>query len=128
MSTAYISECLSMLPTNSYEVGSPRIAINGRLLGGVHKHSFWSIDLSGKEKLDAEDITFEEFISKTNDSLVEHQEFFKDVRRTGGEIEYFVGWFSNGSINMNIVLDTQLMKSTSDLGISIVLCAYPDHE
>ena len=127
MKASDISEKLSMQPEMYSDVGADRKSRNGRLLGGVYESTIWSKSLSSG-KIDAEEMLFEDFVSKQNSSLSIHQEFFKDVREAGGSIEYFVGWFGSGSINMNIVLEPELMQKTSVLGVSIVLCAYPDNE
>ena len=117
-----------MKPDRYHDVGNDRVAESGRPLGGTYERSLCCYDLYQGKKIDAEEILFEEFIVKTNNSLVKHKSFFKEVRESGGKVDYFVGWFSNGSCNMNIYLDDNLMKLTSELGISIVLCAYPDPE
>jgi len=127
MKASTISERLSMQPEMCSDVGADRKSKGGRLLGGVYESTIWSKSLSSG-KIDAEEMLFEDFVSDQNFSLSKHQKFFKDVRETGGSIEYFVGWFSSGSINMNIVFEPELMQKTSALGVTIVLCAYPDNE
>jgi hypothetical protein len=127
MKASDISEKLSMQPEMCSDVGADRKSRNGRLLGGVYDCTIWSKSLSSG-KIDAEEMLFEDFVSNENSSLSMHQTFFKEVREAGGSIEYFVGWFSAGSINMNLVLEPELMQETSALGLSIVLCAYPDNE
>ena len=127
MKASAISEKLSMQPEMYSDVGADRKSRDGRLLGGVYESTIWSKSLSSG-KIDAEEMIFEDFVSDQNSNLSMHQKFFKDVREAGGSIEYFVGWFSSGSINMNIVLEPELMQKTSALGVAIVLCAYPDNE
>lgn len=87
-----ISDYLSMKPSKSYDVGSERKAKNGRPLGGLYKESLWSRDLSLGKKIDAEEKEFDEFIAEQNFLFLEYKDFFKKVRATGGEVEYFVGW------------------------------------
>jgi len=122
-----ISGKLSMEPEICSNVGANRVSPTGVLLGGVYEKTIWSKSLT-EGKVDAEDMLFEEFVAIQNSSLSTHQNFFNEVRKAGGSIEYFVGWFSSGSINMNIVLSPELMKNTSELGVTIVICAYPDDE
>ena len=125
MSSYQISDGLKLEPTKWRDVGTERMAKNGRKLGGVYKESLWSLNLCNSGKIDANELQFEDFVARQNKVLSKHHEFLKIVRDTGGSIEYFVGWYGNGGVNMDIVLDPKLMKSTSELGISIVLCAYP---
>ena len=127
MKASYISDQLSMEPEIYSDAGTDRVSKSGKLLGGVYESTVWSNDLSGG-KIDAEEMLFEDFISTQNAGLSDHQRFFNEVRKTGGVVEYFVGWFSSESINMNIVLEPDLMRKTSELGVSIVMCAYPDNE
>lgn len=128
MKVEYISEYLSMNPDAQYDVGSERVSKAGRPLGGTYECTLWNKDLCHGNKLDAEETLFEEFVKEQNLVLAKYRDFFKEVCETGGCVEYFVGWFSSGSINMSIVFDPELMQSTSELNISIVLCAYPDNE
>ncbi len=122
-----ISDTLSLSPTNSHDTGDLRVTKNGRLLGGSYEDMFWNLDLCDGKRIDAEDVLFEEFIAQKNAKLEKHKDFFNKLRATGGVIEYFVGWFSVDSINMSIYLEPPLLKNTADLGISIVLCAYPEN-
>jgi hypothetical protein len=121
-----ISEQLSLQPTSSHDVGDLRVTKRGRLLGGSYEDMRWSLDLCDGNKLDAEDVLFEDYISSKNESFERNKSFFNEIRSSGGTIEYFVGWFSVDSTNMNIYLEPSLLKSTSELAISIVLCAYSE--
>jgi hypothetical protein len=127
MKASDISAGLFQKPTDWHDAGTDRVSKNGRKLGGTYDESLWSLNLTGEEKIDAEDTIFEEFIASKNLEFSKHKGFLKAVIETGGSIEYFVGWFSEGSINMNIILEPYLMKATSELGIAIVLCAYPEN-
>lgn len=124
MKAAWITEKLSITPDYSYDVGSDRVSVKGRPLGGKHDMTGWMRYLTDG-KMDAEDQLFEDFISEQNLKLSAHKGFFFDVTKAGGEVQYFVGWFSTGTINMSLVLSTDLMRSTADLGIGIIMCAYP---
>jgi len=121
-----ITKRLDLEPTCSHDVGDIRVTPKGRVLKGVYEDTYWSLDLCDNKKIDAGDVLFEEFIEQQNKKLAVNRAFFEEIRTCGGVVEYFVGWFSRGSINMNIFLEPNLMKSTAELNISIVLCAYPD--
>ncbi len=124
-----ISKELNLIPHIANKVGEPRITPNGRRLKANYESMFWTFDFCSGKGLDAEDVLFEEFIAARNNELAKHRSFFESLKETGGTVEYFVGWFSVDSINMNIYLDPPVLQSTADLGISIVLCAYPsNHE
>lgn len=121
-----ITEQLSIQPTLSHNVGDLRVTKHGRILSGTYEDMRWSLDLCHGDRLDAEFVLLEDFISLKNAELEKHKSFFEKIRSSGGTVEYFVGWFSVGSINMNIYLEPPLLKSAADLGITIVLCAYPE--
>jgi hypothetical protein len=120
-----ISEEVDLQPHQAHKKGEPRYTPKGRRLNGNYESMFWRHDFADGEKLDSSDILFEEFIEARNIELSHHKAFFQNLRKSGGTIDYFVGWFSVDSINMNIYLDPPVLKSTADLGVSIVLCAYP---
>jgi hypothetical protein len=126
MEVKTITEHLSLQPETSHDLGDLRVTKHGRLLGGSYEEMYWSFDLCEGKRIDADEILFEDFIALKNSEFKIHKEFFNGIRATGGIIEYFVGWFSVDSINMNIFLDPPLLKSTADLDISIALCAYPE--
>ena len=126
MAVETISQQLSLEPNSSHNAGDLRVTKHGRLLGRTYEDLYWNLDLCDGKKLDAQDILFEDFVAQKNSELEKHKAFFNEIRSTGGTIDYFVGWFSVDSINMNIYLAPPLLKSTADLDISIVLCAYPE--
>jgi len=128
LTVSEISRAMALEPDMSHNSGESRVSKKGVILGGVHKETFWSFDLSPGKRINAESVLFEDFITQKNRELSIHSAFLKNIQETGGCVDYFVGWFSDGSINMNIYLDPDLMKRTSELGISIVLCAYPGYE
>ncbi|MCB5228423.1 DUF4279 domain-containing protein [Alishewanella sp. 16-MA] len=122
-----ISEELNITPHITHKIGEPRITPNGRRLSGSYENTFWSYDFCNGKRVDAEEILFEDFIASKNSELAKHKCFFEKLRETGGAVDYFVGWFSVDSINMNIYLEPAVLYSTADLSISLVLCAYPSH-
>lgn len=94
MNASNISKWLSMKSYQYSDVGTDRVSKNGKLLGGIYENTVWSKSLT-REKIDAEDMLFENF----------------------------VGWFSSGSINMNSVLESNLMQKTSELDMKGFSCS-----
>ena len=125
---AEISEKLGLSPAVERKVGDPRISRKGKLLGGDNKESFWRVNLHEEERLNSNEIYLEDFLSKKNEGLIIYKDYFKSLVDTGGYIEYFIGWFSVGSINMNITLEPKLLASTAELYISIGVAAYPNDD
>ncbi len=120
-----ITKELNIEPDSYHKIGEPRITANGRRLKRNYDSMFWRYDFTRGKKVNAKDILFEDFIAAKNDELGKHKAFFKNLKETGGTVEYFVGWFSVDSINMSIYLNPTVLSNTADLGVSIVLCAYP---
>ena len=121
-----ITEALGTKATRSRKFGEPRVSTKGKLLKGVNKESFWSLDLHKEKRLQASSIYLEDFISEQNVRFKEHEVFFGNLLKSGGYIEYFIGWFSTGNINMCITLSPELLLETAELHISVGICAYPE--
>ena len=69
MEVKTISEQLSLQPNSSHDVGDLRVTKHGRLLGGIYEDMRWSLDLCDGNRLDAEAVLFEDFISLKNHSI-----------------------------------------------------------
>jgi len=123
-----ISKALGLSPTMARNVGEPRVSKNGSLLGGTNKETFWKVNLHSENKIHSDQELMESFISRENKKLEVHKQYFGELIESGGYIEYFIGWFSEGSINMNVTLEPKLLKETADLNITIGLAAYPYEE
>lgn len=121
-----VVEALSRNPEPSHNKGDLRIARNGRLLGGCFEEMFCRFDLCGGRNISSEEMLFEEFLKNKNNELAKYKDFFESIISTGGKVEYFVGWFSVDSVNMNIYFEPSLLKDIADLGITLALHAYPD--
>jgi len=127
INTKTISKELNLTPHKTHDIGEPRITPKGKRLNGNYENTFWSLDLCDGKRLDAEEILFEDFISVQNNKLKRYRGFFEKLRKSGGTVDYFIGWFSVDRINMNIYLEPSVLKSTAELNISLVLCAYPSY-
>ncbi|WP_299022680.1 DUF4279 domain-containing protein [uncultured Photobacterium sp.] len=124
--TNEISEKLNVTPSIVRNIGEPRLSYSGKLLGGVNKESFWRLGLHDEKRLHSSQVLMEDFIAKQNERFQSNKEYFEELYRSGGYIEYFIGWFSEGSINMSVRFEPDLLKSTAELYISIGLDAYPE--
>ena len=121
-----ITEALGAKAIRSWKFGEPRISTKGKLLKGLNKESFWSLDLHEEKRLQASSIYLEDFISDQNIRFKEHEIFFHNLIKSGGYIEYFIGWFGTSNINMCVTLSPELLLETAKLHISVSVCAYPE--
>jgi hypothetical protein len=107
-------------------VGEKRTTPKGNVLAGINKESFWLAALHDGENLFSKDICLEDFVARQNLRLSKHSKYFARLVSEGGHVEYFVGWFANGQLGATF--EPSLLKSTSDLSISIGLDIYADGE
>ena len=121
-----ITGILDIKPSKIQTVGEPRISYKGESLEGLNKESFWRADLHQEKRLHSNDIYLEDFLAKQNEKIKIHKEYLNSLVESGGYIEYFIGWFSEGTINMSATFTPDLLQSTADLNISIGLDVYPD--
>ena len=82
--------------------------------------------LTSRKKVGSKPIFIEDFLSKQNKRFKSHEKYFLTLIESGGYIEYFIGWFGTGNINMSISLTPELLHSIASLHFSVGLCAYPE--
>lgn len=108
---------LSLAPTNSYKNGESRSTPKGNPLSGNYNHSFWAHELVTEGCADISDA-----INKANEKIGLHREFMANIVEGGGSIQYFVGWFIDGSSGE--ILSWKLLKDCSDLNVDIYFDVY----
>jgi hypothetical protein len=112
-----ISDQLGLSPTHQWAAGSIRTTPAGTPLSGRHDSTYWSARLrAGRGE------TLVEALEQTNARLTAHADFLQAILEAGGRIEYFVGWFAES--NTGFVLPSQLLASTSELGIDLAFDIY----
>jgi len=116
------TKTIGLYPRYSWTVGSPRFSAKGKPLGGVHKSSYWSTELTPETTL-SENIEVEQALDAQIENLAQHAAFFNKVRVEGGKAEFFVGLFSDENIVVDI--DPALMARLARAGLGICLDYYP---
>lgn len=91
-------------------------------LGGNHKSSYWSAELT-PETLLSEPIEVEEALEFQIKHFSQQAQFFNRVRAEGGKAEFFVGLFSDGNIVVDI--EPSLLGRLSNLSLGLCLDYYP---
>lgn len=117
-SSAICAALLPLRPTyRPQDIGAPRTAPNGRLLGGVNTETFATFLVSKGENDLAEALT------EAAERMEPCRECFALWRASGGDIEFFVGWFMEGG-NVGDVFEAELLAQLGRLGISLSLDLY----
>lgn len=116
------TKIIGFRPKYSWTAGSPRISQKGKPLGGTHKSSYWSTELTPETTL-SENNEVEQALGAQIEQFAPQADFFSKVRAEGGKAEFFVGLFSDE----NIVLDIEpaLMARLAHAGLGICLDYYP---
>jgi hypothetical protein len=113
-----VQERLSLHAEVSNTAGLPRQTPKATLLGGSYKLNYCSFLL-----MDGDSSDLSQCITKSARSMLAHQEFLSDYKKSGGTIEFFVGIFLRG--NGGLVLDSGNLAMLSFLGIDVALDIYP---
>ena len=121
-----VTQALGIEPFRSWRVGEPRVSPKGNPLEGVSNESFWACHLHEEKRLYSKDQYLEDFLANLNQRLKPHAKYFEYLVKSGGYIEYFVGWFDGD--NVGATLEPSLLKSTADLNIAIGLDIYAGDE
>lgn len=113
-----ISAALGMEARFQWKAGDRRITPKGRSLDGTFESTYWCSPAFEAQGLDLADA-----LSSHLRALESHQEFLVDFASTGGSIEYFVAWFSDG-LNTGLTLNWELLKRLSALKVDLGLDVY----
>ena len=115
-----ITNALSLKPTGGWAAGDLSVTPAGRPIPsrGTRKETYWhrrNLPLSQKVRLG---VSLKTLINRFS----RHKRFFAKIRRDGGSVEFFVGWFIEQS--SGDILDQEVLKGLSDLQIDLALDLY----
>ena len=111
---------LGMSPKRLWKVGEPRVAPNGRVIGGNHRSSYCSIEFeSSPEGLPTS-------LRMSVEKLSQHKQLLDEFSKVGVNFRFFIGWFSE--FNSEDRLDWQLLSSIAALKISLDFDFYGPQE
>jgi hypothetical protein len=116
------SKIIGHHPKYSWTAGSPRFSPKGMPLGGIHKSSYWSTELTPETTL-SEPIEVEQALDVQIEHFSQQAAFFNKVRAEGGKAEFFVGLFSDENVVVDI--EPSLMGRLAQAGLGICLDYYP---
>ena len=115
----YISQHINLKPKHKWKTGEPRKTPKGTLLEGVHERSYCTYPI---EKNEGEDLS--ELLDRVVDELMPHKSLFDEVRESGGEAEFFIGWFTSG--NSGDIFTYDLLRKLGELSIDLSFDVYGD--
>jgi hypothetical protein len=117
-----ISRNLNLHPRFKWNAGAPRLRPDGTELGGIHDHTYWACKVARNKSESLIDAL------NTNISALElHRAFLQDFVATGGQIEFFVGWFTT-KISGGDTLTWELLARLAELRIDLSLDVYGDSQ
>jgi len=114
MNTAEICDNLRLQPERQWTIGEPRKTPKGDPLSGVYDCSYCYFRLAQQNDED-----LHEKRSRVCDELTQHEDFFHRIRKSGGNIEFFIGWGSVG--NSGDIFDSVLLKKLAKLEIDLAI-------
>jgi hypothetical protein len=112
---------LRWIPDRVYRIGEVRVDKKGRLLGGSHAYSYCGFSLT---PLQGEEL--HEMFERISDELSNHQDLLKQIKATGGKVEFFIGWFTQDM--SGDTFDSVLLSKLGVLGIDLSICVYIDDQ
>ena len=113
-----ISAALKMQPHVRWMAGRPRRTPLGQPLEGTYRETCWSSRCAEGSGFDLED-TLESLVQE----LERHKEFLAGFCATGGSVEYFIGWFTDGK-NTGATFSWGLQRRLADLHVHLALDVY----
>jgi hypothetical protein len=113
-----ISAALKTQPRFKGMAGRPRRTPAGQSLDGIYRETYWSSEGTEGSGFNLAD-TLESLVQE----LENHKEFLAGFCATGGSLEYFIGWFTNGR-NTGATFSWDLQRRLADLRIHLALDVY----
>lgn len=112
-----ICKVLGMEAHYKWMAGTPRKTKKGTPLEGYYASTYCSFRFDTPENIGLAD-----FLSQCNKTLGVHKDFFRQVRSTGGSLEYLIGWFSEG--DSGELFRSELLSELANLQIDLALAVY----
>jgi len=119
-----ITKQLGISPKRTWVAGERRSTPKGTLLEGNNKETYWFGPIHDESFLYSEDVDLEEYLTNFTQTLQKHSNFLKEIRATGGRVEYFIGLYTDS--NSGSVLPASLLLSLGELGIDLALDIYSE--
>jgi Domain of unknown function (DUF4279) len=116
-----ISRALGSKPQFQWMAGEKRATPKGQPLDGVNASTYWC-----SEGIEREGLSLTEALSSHLSTLEDRRAFLREFVSTGGAIEYFVTWLTNG-VNTGAIFDWQLLRRLSALQVDLDLDVYGDN-
>lgn len=112
---------IGLKPRILHTMGEPRTTPNGSPLAGINEYSFcvFELDQNTGEKLS-------EMMDRMCNSLLPYQDLFRNIRDTGGRVEFYIGWFSVG--NTRDAISCDLFRKLGQLGIELSFDVYGESD
>ena len=114
-----ITAALGIEPKWTWRAGEARMTPVGTSLSGVYPHTYWYATLRKAEYREQDLIAA---LGELLDRLLPFKQFFQSIRRTGGNIEFFIGW--SFYHNSGEVFEPELLARLADLQIALSFDVY----
>lgn len=113
-----VSAALGMRPEFQWMAGQKRFTPKGQPLEGVNAFTYWC-----SEGIEGPGSDLRESLITQLCSIEARMPFFSHFVSTGGSIEFYIAWFTNG-LNSGATLDRELLKRLVALSIDVGLDVY----
>ena len=118
---AHLSNALALEPNAIWKAGEPRKTPRGSPLPGSYEINFWTVSLIDDV---SENRSLENAISDALDMTAKASPRLKEIATSGGDVEFFVGWFFDQG-NSGDVLNHDLLRRLAERHINLSFDVYP---
>lgn len=108
----YLSQYLGLTASRKWKAGERRMTPKGDILKGTYEETYCVFSMEHTSSDELVDV-----VEKMTEKLSVYKTFICDISKSGGKVEYFIGWYSSG--NSGQEFSARLIKDLADLDIGL---------
>jgi hypothetical protein len=109
---------LKMKPQYKWSIGELR-NLDGKVINIINENTYCSFEFKRSRNMKS----LNNFLKQCNIKISKYKELFDEIIKTGGSLEYFIGWYSNKK-NSGELFDLELLSKLAELKIELSIDFY----
>lgn len=116
---AWITRSLALQPEHVWRRGDERRDLEGAVLGGTRRESYWICEISATSAMAGEKVELEAELSRLLQTLRESMGFMQHLHHSGGAAELFISVYARKEFRISLLAEEASLLGR--LGIALTL-------